>query len=65
MTQPKGFEVPMREHQICRLKNTIYGLRQASRAWYSNLDSFFHSLGFWRDNFGHNLYYNVSSENYM
>jgi hypothetical protein len=32
MIQPKGFEVLVREHQICRLINTIYGLCQTSRA---------------------------------
>jgi hypothetical protein len=32
MIQPKGFEVLVREHQVCRLKNSIYGSHQASMA---------------------------------
>jgi hypothetical protein len=38
MVQPKGFEVPGKEHQVCKFKKAIYGLRQA---WYSNIDLFY------------------------
>jgi hypothetical protein len=45
MTQPKGFDVPSLEHQVCRLKKALYGLQQASKAWCFNIDFVFHHQG--------------------
>ena len=38
MTQPEGFVVEGKEHLACRLKKSIYGLKQASRQWYLKFD---------------------------
>ena len=34
MKQPKGFFMEGKEHMGCRLKKSIYGLKQAFRQWY-------------------------------
>jgi hypothetical protein len=38
--QPQGFEVHGRESHECRLKNALYGLKHAPRAWYSKIDGY-------------------------
>jgi hypothetical protein len=45
MRQPEGFEVPGKEHLVCRLKKGLYGLKQAGRAWYQTIDPALQRLG--------------------
>ena len=33
MTQPEGFVSSVRANQVCKLKKSIYELKQASRSW--------------------------------
>jgi hypothetical protein len=37
MRQPPGYEDKNSPHHVCRLDKAIYGLKQATRAWYSRL----------------------------
>jgi hypothetical protein len=46
MAQPKGFIVKEKENIGCRLKKSIYGLKQASRQWYLKFDRTIKGFGF-------------------
>lgn len=46
MRQPKGFAAPGAENKVCRLKKSLYGLKQAGRTWNKRIDSVLRSLHF-------------------
>ena len=46
MVQPEGFEVPGKESMVCRLKRSLYGLKQSSRCWFVQLKKYLVSLGY-------------------
>ena len=48
MEQPDGYEVRDNNGNtmVCRLRKSIYGLKQAGRCWWRNLDSFLRKNGF-------------------
>ncbi|KAE8654354.1 Retrovirus-related Pol polyprotein from transposon TNT 1-94 [Hibiscus syriacus] len=40
MRQPEGFTQPGNKHLVCRLKKSLYGLKQSPRQWYKRFDSY-------------------------
>jgi len=46
MKQLKGFIAKGQEHLVCKLKRSIYGLKQSPRCWNSALDSQLKRMGF-------------------
>ncbi|OAE33937.1 hypothetical protein AXG93_1952s1130 [Marchantia polymorpha subsp. ruderalis] len=34
MNEPEGFQVPGKEDYVCKLKRSLYGLKQSPRQWY-------------------------------
>ena len=45
MMQPKGFIAKNQEHMVCKLKMSIYGLKQVSRSWNIRFDPAIKSFG--------------------
>ena len=46
MMQLEGVIVKKQEHMVCKLKRSIYGLKQASRSWNIRFDQAIKSFGF-------------------
>lgn len=46
MNQPEGFQVHGKEDYVCKLKRSLYGLKQSPRQWYKRLDSFMLKIGY-------------------
>lgn len=46
MDQPEGFVVAGKENLVCKLRKSIYGLKQASRQWYIKFNDTITSYGF-------------------
>ena len=46
MMQSEGFISKNQEHMVCKLKRSIYGLKQASRSWNIRFDQVIKSFGF-------------------
>jgi hypothetical protein len=44
--QPQGFEVHGRDSHVCRIKKSLYGLKQTPRAWYFRTDEYLQRMGF-------------------
>ncbi|MCO5569278.1 hypothetical protein L7F22_022990 [Adiantum nelumboides] len=54
--QPKKFVLKGKEHSVCKLKKSIYGLNQAPREWYHKFHTFMLSQGYRRSDIDHCLY---------
>ena len=46
MKQPEGFIAKGKEHLVCKLNQSIYGLKQASRSWNIRFNEVIQSYGF-------------------
>jgi hypothetical protein len=57
MEQSKGFVQRGYKHLVCKLTKSLYGLKQASRAWYQKIDATLLGFGFERSVADHNLYF--------
>lgn len=55
--QPPGFMMVGQEHLVCLLNTSLYGLKQASWAWYDTLHAYLTALGWTRSEYDNNLYF--------
>ena len=54
MEQPEGYSDG---NQVCRLKKSLYGLKQSPRCWYHRIHKFMREHGFTRAEADHAVYY--------
>jgi hypothetical protein len=56
MKQPEGFVVKGKKELVCKLKKSLYGLKQSPRMWYQKFDTYILGLGFVRSKDDHCVY---------
>eukprot|EP00253_Pinus_taeda_P025266 PITA_25266 len=59
MKQPEGFAVKGKKELVCKLKKSLYGLKQSPRMWYQKFDTFIRGLGFTRSKADHCVYFKL------
>ena len=62
MRQPEGFVVEGQEHLVCKLKRSLYGLKQSPHCWNSILDEYLKQLGFVRSTSDPCIYVGLDGE---
>ena len=62
MSQPEHYIVKGKESLVCRLKKSLYGLKQSPRMWYLKFDAFVMSNGFVRSKSDHYVYFRVEND---
>ena len=65
MDQPVGFNEEGKEHMVCKLKKSIYGLKQASRQWYLKFNDTITSFGFKENIVDRCIYLKVSGSKFI
>jgi len=58
MSQPMGFKTAGKENMICKLKKSLYELKQSPRQWYKRFDSFIREKRYTRSHYNPCVYYN-------
>ena len=65
MTQPEGFVVEAKEHMGCKLKKSIYGLKQSARMWYLKFDEIIRNFGFKENKVDNCIYIKVKGGKFI
>ena len=65
MVQSQGFYNDKDSHLVCKLKKSIYGLKQASRQWYIKFHNVIVSYGFVENIVDQCIYLKVSRSKYI
>jgi hypothetical protein len=47
------------KEMVCKLKKSLYGLKQSPRMWYKNFDSYILGLSFTRSKADHCVYFKL------
>jgi hypothetical protein len=57
MQQPQGYEVKGKANLVCRLKKSLYGIKQSPKQWYLKFDRFMTEQGYSRCHSDHCVYF--------
>jgi len=62
MSLPPGFENKLGSDKVCRLKKSLYGLKQSPRAWFERFGKAVTSYGFLQSQADHTIFYKHSKD---
>ena len=65
MKQPEGFIVKGKKEQVCKLKKSLYSLKQSPRMWYQKFDTYIQGLRFVRSKADHCVYYKQVGKHFI
>ena len=65
MKQPEGVTVKGKKELVCKLKKSLYSLKQCPRMWYQKLDTYIPGLRFVRSKVDHCVYYKQVGEHFI
>ena len=63
--QPQRFTAQGQENLVCKLRKSLYALKQAPRQWYKKFDSFMRRIGFKRCEANHCCYVKSFDNSYI
>ncbi|RVW29177.1 Retrovirus-related Pol polyprotein from transposon TNT 1-94 [Vitis vinifera] len=61
MERPTGFVAQGESSLVCRLRRSLYGLKQSPRAWFNRFSSIVQEFGMFRSTVGHSVFYHHNS----
>jgi len=62
MDLPPGFEKSLGTNKVCRLKKSLYGLKQSPRAWFERFGKAVKSYGYIQSQADHTLFFKHASD---
>jgi hypothetical protein len=65
MKQPEGFAVKGNKELVCKMKKSLYGLKQSLRMWYQQFHTYILGLGFTRNKANHCVYFKLVGDHFI
>ena len=65
MEQPPGFVAQEESGLVCRLRRSLYGLKQSPRAWFSRFSSVVQEFGMFRSTADSVFYHHIFGAVYL
>ena len=56
MRQPDGYQVKGKERLVCKLRKSLYGLKQSPRQWYLRFEKFMKGQNYTKSHYDHCVY---------
>ena len=62
MSLPPGFEERLGKNKVCRLKKSLYGIKQSLRAWFERFRKAVRHHGYYQSEANHTMFINIQEK---